>query len=191
MAEAGKSLWPSLCLFSSSSHKTLTWDVPWRKGPSVSPRWRRPERIGTNRSCQVPPFATFCSLFYHICPRLSTLQQTQHQNTWASPNLQVFIFLGRPLCHIKRIWNKCACFSPVNLFLSVKFSDPARGPKKVENFSSPLQSSLFLPSSSLLLHVTSWQMVSSGPPAGCFSSVLSSLLYIPVDKLFKTPILSS
>ena len=54
-------------------------------------------------------------------------------------SLWVFISLWSLLCHIKFPWNKCLCFSPDNLSLSVEFSDPAKDLKKAEKI-------FFLPS---------------------------------------------
>ena len=80
------------------------------------------------------------SLTYHNAPQLSTLHQTSHKNTQVC-------FCGSSFpddgSHVTQNANTSVCFLPVNLSLSVEFSDSTRNPKKTEE-------NLFLPYSGFL-----------------------------------------
>lgn len=93
---------------------TLTLPLPWkwdrkpsweRRPPcaqksraSLSPKRRQWQCAGLAKVPQLTTLTSF-SWTYHIPPRPPALHQTNHRNTQGSQFLQVFISLGRLLCH--------------------------------------------------------------------------------------------
>ena len=123
---------------------TLVWKIPWTEEPGrlqsmgsqrVRHDWTTSLTLNKQVLLTFPKLATLhsCSLIYHMYSneRLPICHQTQHKATQVC-FLGFFISFWRFPCHTKRILNKGIGFSPVNLCLSVEFSDTVRKNKKVE-----------------------------------------------------------
>ena len=136
-------LWPSFTLFSPKFvNKDFKWQVPPctpLKGKEASLHLKTKEHCVDSRRTSLAvlphllhfPYTLRSSIFLHSGPVVikSSINTLNFNNIFEA----LFLYSHMFLCLVKLPWlNKYICFSPVNLSLSVEFSDLTRDPKTAE-----------------------------------------------------------